>query len=121
MLFSKVIRVFLVIICITACQKITAQGNVYAVVVAISEYRQTNLNLPATTLNDADSMYSYLTSANGANTAAENIKLLKNTEATKANIKAALTEYFAKATEKDKVIFFSNNCNIPVSLSVTRR
>lgn len=107
MLFSKIsIKILLVAFCIIATLKITAQGNVYAVVVAIAEYKQTNLNLPATTLNDADSMYSYLTSANGANASAENIKLLKNADATKANIKAALNEYFARATEKDKVIFF---------------
>ena len=107
MLFSKIsIKILLVAFCIIATLKITAQGNVYAVVVAIAEYKQTKLNLPATTLNDADSMYSYLTSANGANASAENIKLLKNADATKANIKAALNEYFARATEKDKVIFF---------------
>lgn len=107
MLFSKIsIKILLVAFCIIATLKITAQGNVYAVVVAIAEYKQTNLNLPATTLNDADSMYSYLTSVNGANAPAENIKLLKNSDATKANIKAALNEYFARATEKDKVIFF---------------
>ena len=107
MLFSKIsIKILLVAFCIIATLKITAQGNVYAVVVAIAEYKQTNLNLPATTLNDADSMYSYLTSANGANASAEKIKLLKNADATKANIKAALNEYFARATEKDKVIFF---------------
>ena len=107
MLFSKIsIKILLVAFCIIASLKITAQGYVYAVVVAIAEYKQTNLNLPATTLNDADSMYSYLTSANGANASAENIKLLKNADATKANIKAALNEYFARATEKDKIIFF---------------
>lgn len=107
MVFSKIAaKIVLLVFCISAAQKLTAQGKVYAVVVAISEYQQTNLNLPATTLNDADSMYSYLTSATGANTPAENIKLLKNTDATKANIKTAITEYFARATEKDKVIFF---------------
>ena len=78
MVFSKTaVKILLIIFCISAAQKLTAQGKVYAVVVAISEYQQTNLNLPATTLNDADSMYSYLTSATGANTPAENIKLLK--------------------------------------------
>jgi uncharacterized caspase-like protein len=77
------------------------KSKLYAVVVGVSEYRQSENNLTYAH-KDALDMYNLFT----LQTAASNVKLLTNKEATGDNIIQVAKELFTKTNPEDIVIFF---------------
>jgi len=79
--------------------------NVYAVIVGVSNYinSDNNLQYPA---HDAYSFYDFLTSDNGGNIPTSNIQLLLNENATLTKIKLAMNTVFKNAGPNDVVYFY---------------
>lgn len=75
----------------------------YALIVGISEYQDAQINPLALPAKDARSFAGFLKDQ-GIKDA--NKKVLINTEATQANIRAALQEYLGKADSNDMIIFY---------------
>lgn len=75
----------------------------YAVIVGINAYKENPL---AYSINGARAFYDFLRSEKGGSVPAENICLLTDAQATKANIIASAEKLFSKAKERDRVIFY---------------
>ena len=86
-------------------ESIESEVNVYAVIVGVSNYIDSDLNLnyPA---HDAYSFYDFLTSDNGGNIPTSNIQLLLNENATMTKIKLAMNTVFKNAGPNDVVYFY---------------
>ena len=83
-------------------------GQTYALLVGVSDYAKLP---PEQKLlfadRDAELMQSYLQSARGGTVPAENIRLLRNQDATVAAVRNGIGEFLrARATENDTVILF---------------
>ncbi|MEZ4888389.1 MAG: caspase family protein [Chitinophagales bacterium] len=78
-------------------------ANTYAVIVGVADYPTNSLNY---TDDDAYKFYGHLRSSAGYSVPDENIILLMNREATKANIIAALEAVVRAATATDRIIFY---------------
>jgi uncharacterized caspase-like protein len=86
---------------------VLAYNNTYAVIVGVSDYQYDYFakDLPYT-LNEVEAVYSFLRSTKGGSVPAENICLLTDSNATKANIILRASTLFAKAKKNDRVIFY---------------
>ncbi len=78
-------------------------ANTYAVVVGVADYPSGALNF---TDDDAYKFYGHLRSVAGYSVPDENIILLMNREATKANMVAALEAVVKAAKSTDRIIFY---------------
>ncbi|MDN3514811.1 MAG: caspase family protein [Candidatus Brocadia sp.] len=78
----------------------------YAVVVGISDYKDTKIPDLKYADADAQAFYDFITSPIGGNFNKENIMLLKNGQATLKNVKLAVTNFLKKAVDADFVIIF---------------
>jgi uncharacterized caspase-like protein len=83
-------------------------NNTYAVIIAVEDYKvMTSLDGDLKyTVDDALKMTKFLMSKEGGRVPKENIYLLTNKKARKANIIYYTKQLFAKAKEGDKVIFY---------------
>jgi uncharacterized caspase-like protein len=77
------------------------KGNIYAVIVGVSEYQESENNLTYSH-RDAMEMYELLK----LQTATSNLKLLTNSQATKDNILSAMNSLFTQTKPEDIVILF---------------
>ena len=86
------------------------EGKTYAVVVGVSNYLLAGKPNQITNLKfcdeDANLFYSFLRSSAGGSVPKENIALLIDNEASKANILRQMDEMFAKSGPNDRVIFY---------------
>src|SRR3989337_2857600 len=78
----------------------------YAVVVGISDYKDTRIPDLKYADADAQSFYDFITSPIGGNFNKENVLLLKNEQATLKNVKFAITKFLKKAIDTDFVVIF---------------
>src|SRR5205814_6212288 len=86
----------------------SAEGQTYALLIGVSDYKllppDQRLEYPA---SDAESMYNYVRSARGGNVPENNIKLLRNSEATAAAIRTSIADFLrARAGKNDTVMVF---------------
>lgn len=90
-----------------ACLNIAAFSyeNTYAVIVGVSDYEDDGLDLNFAA-KDARCFYNFLMSEAGGSVPAENICLLLDSDATRANMIARSKELFSKAKKRDRAIFF---------------
>jgi uncharacterized caspase-like protein len=89
-------------------------SKIYAVIIGISSYQDSKLNL-AFADDDAELYYNFLRSPSGGSVAEQNISLLLNEKATRANIIKALNTQFSNAFEEDLVIIYIAAHGIPSS------
>ena len=99
---------------------VSAYNNTYAVVIGVADYKNYT---PGDgdlkyTINDARSFAEFLKSKKGGAVPEENIVLLIDAQASKANIVEKAKALFAKAKKDDRVIFYfsghgSKGCFIP--------
>lgn len=81
--------------------------NTYAVVIGIADYKYENTAPDLHwTINDAEKFVKFLKSDKGGNVPTENIYILKNDKAKKANIMKYARQLFEKANSEDRVIFY---------------
>lgn len=78
----------------------------YAVVVGISDYKDTKIADLKYADADAQSFYNFITSPIGGSFQKENVLLLKNEQATLKNVKIAITNFLGKAGDDDFVVVF---------------
>lgn len=79
-----------------------ASATTYAVIVGVEEYDSPKVNNLTASVDDAERVYTFFLQ----HTAAENLILLRNKEATKANILKAMQRLFAKAKADDMILFY---------------
>jgi len=90
-------------------------ANVYAVIVGVSTYKDTKMNLQYAD-DDANLFYNFLRSPFGGAVPEQNITLLLNENATRANIIKAVNNQFRNAFEEDVVIVYVASHGIPSAL-----
>lgn len=78
----------------------------YAVVIGISDYKDSRIPDLQYADADAQAFYDFITSPVGGNFNKENIVLLKNDRATLKNVKSAITNFLKKAIDTDFVVVF---------------
>ena len=83
-----------------------ASINRYAVIIGISEFKDTKIPALKYADQDAQSFCDYLVSPYGGSFNDKNIVLLKNKKATLKNVKNALTNFLKKANDNDFVIVY---------------
>jgi hypothetical protein len=81
-------------------------GTRWAVIIGISQYKDTRIPFLRYAASDARSFYDWLISPNGGKYAPARVKLLINTDATAENMKQALFEWLGQAIEEDVVTFY---------------
>ena len=105
---------FLFLLCIYQVATAQFAGNTYVVIASVKLYKDTmvcpNLSFPE---NDGNKLYNYLTSKTGGNVPEANVTKVFGNQATAENILAALKSTFAKATEKDRVLFYFSGHGAP--------
>lgn len=79
-----------------------ASATTYAVIVGVEEYDSPKVNNLTASVDDAERVYTFFLQ----HTAAENLILLRNKEATKVNILKAMQRLFAKAKADDMIFFY---------------
>ena len=86
---------------------VLAYNNTYVVIVGVADYQFDYFakDLPYT-LNETEAVYYFLRITKGGSVPAENICLLTDSDATKANIIIRASTLFAKAKKNDRVIFY---------------
>jgi uncharacterized caspase-like protein len=90
------------------------EGEVYAVIIGISEYQDERIPDLRFTVNDAQGLYDILTNFDYGRVHPENITLLLNEEATDRNIKRAIGKWLGRrATEDDTVIIYYSGHGAP--------
>jgi hypothetical protein len=89
-------------------------AKVYAVIVGVSDYHDKKMNLKYAD-DDARLFYNFLKSPNGGAVPDQNITLLLNTDATRANIIKAVNNQFKSAFEEDVVIVYMASHGVPSS------
>jgi uncharacterized caspase-like protein len=89
-------------------------SNIYAVIVGVSEYQDKNMNLQYADA-DARLFYNFLRSPNGGLVPEQNISLLLNKDASRANVIKAMNTKFRNAFEDDLVIVYIASHGIPSS------
>ena len=86
------------------------QGNIYALIVGISDYQDEKIKDLSFAHRDAEAFADYLSSPAGGSVPSENISFLVNEEATIGNIYAAKRNIQSKASKDDLVyIYFSGH------------
>ena len=85
-------------------------GTKWAVIVGISQYKDTRIAPLRYAAADARSFYDWIVSPSGGKYAPSRVTVLLDAEATGANIKKALFEWLAQAIEEDTVtIYFAGH------------
>lgn len=79
--------------------------NAYALVIGIANYQNIN-GLPPTVLNDAQEVHNLLVDPGLCGYDPVNVTLLKDQDATQANIRAALADLAARANADSTVVFY---------------
>jgi hypothetical protein len=79
--------------------------NAYALVIGIANYQNIN-GLPPTVLNDAQEVHNLLVDPGLCGYDPANVTLLKDQDATQANIRAALADLAARANADSTVVFY---------------
>lgn len=114
---KKFTILFTLLCCTTLSFCTTHQGyvNTYAVVVAIADYENYEEGGGDLRFSDDDAakFYEFLCDANGGKVPRDNISLLINQRATRANILRQLHEVFARATADDRIIFYYSGHGVP--------
>jgi uncharacterized caspase-like protein len=87
-------------------------SKIYAVVVGVSKFLDPKLNLTYAD-RDAKSYYNFLKSPAGGRVAEENISLLLNEKATRANIIKALNKQFRNASPDDMIVIYMASHGVP--------
>ncbi|MBK8349692.1 MAG: caspase family protein [Saprospiraceae bacterium] len=82
-----------------------SSGNIYALIIGISEYKHDSIRDLHFAHKDAEAFYEYLTSASGGMVPTANIRLLVNEQATVSNIYVA-KRWLETVPKKDDVVFF---------------
>ncbi|MCF6147708.1 MAG: hypothetical protein E3K37_03520 [Candidatus Kuenenia sp.] len=77
-------------------------GNIYAVVIGISNFFNEEYNLKYAA-SDAERFYRFLRSENGGKIQGNHIKFLTDSRATRAGVIEALTKFMGRATKEDTV------------------
>lgn len=90
----------------------TKLSKIYAVIVGVSHYQDKSMNLQYAD-DDAQLFYDFLRSANGGAVPTQNITLLLNEKATRANVIKALNTQFKNAYEEDLIIVYFASHGIP--------
>jgi hypothetical protein len=93
----------------------TKLANVYAVIVGVSKYKDPKMNLNYAD-DDATLFYDFLRSPFGGAVPEQNITLLLNENATRANIVKAVNNQFRNAFEEDVVIVYVASHGMPSAL-----
>lgn len=93
-------------------QSVNKLSKVYAVIVGVSEYKDSKMNLKYAD-DDAKLFYNFLRSPHGGAIPSQNVTLLLNAEATRANIIKAVNNQFKNAFEDDVVIVYMASHGIP--------
>lgn len=101
-------KILLLIVLTAIVQIVYSYENTYAIIVGVADYKNfTAYDGDLTwTINDANKFYAFLRSKQGGSVPAENIVLLTDSRASKANIIAKARTLFSKAKTNDRVIFF---------------
>ena len=86
-------------------QNALTTGNTYALIIGISDYKDSKIVDLKYAHRDADEFYSFLLSPAGGNVPPANIKLLKNQEATISNIYVA-KKWLESIPKKDDIVYF---------------
>jgi putative methionine-R-sulfoxide reductase with GAF domain len=79
--------------------------NAYALVIGIANYQNIN-GLPPTVLNDAQEVYNLLIDPNLCGYQPANVTLVKDQDATQANIRQALADLATRANAESTVVFY---------------
>ena len=90
-------------------------SKIYAVVIGVSQYQDSSLNLEYAD-DDAQLFYNYLKSPHGGSLPSNQITLLLNGKATRANIIKALNTQFKNAFEEDMVMVYIASHGVPSSM-----
>ena len=80
--------------------------KIYALVVGINDYSKTDATMLKYCVKDSDTFSAFLKSNIGGSLPKEQIILLKDSNATKENIRKSADQLFSKAESNDIVIFF---------------
>ena len=94
---------------------VTERTDIYAVVVGISRYQNTDVNNLRFADKDAQSFYDFLRSPAGGSVPGDHIKLLLNEKATHAEVLKNIDETLKRAFENDLVILYFANHGVPDS------
>lgn len=102
-----------------------AYDKTYAVIIGVADYKNFTKDDGDLkyTINDAMKFYKFLMSERGGSVPKENIVLLLNADATKANIIEKSKALFANAKSKDRIFFYfsghgSDDCFMPYDVTV---
>jgi hypothetical protein len=94
----------------SAVEKASIAGTRWAVIIGISQYKDTRIAPLRYASTDARSLYEWIVSPQGGRYALSMVKLLTDADATGANIKKALFEWLTQAIEEDTVtIYFAGH------------
>lgn len=88
----------------------------YALVVGLSKFREAKIAPLKYAAKDANDFYTYLISPNGGNFRKENVVLLTDKKATKANIADALDNIRARAEKDDLVMLYFSSHGTPPNI-----
>lgn len=89
----------------------------YALVVGIGKFRETAINRLKYPAKDAKDFYGYLVSRSGGNFKQDNVTLLTDAGATRANIAAALDRLRAAAQPDDLVLLYFSSHGTPPNIN----
>jgi uncharacterized caspase-like protein len=92
----------------TTTEYLSSKIQRWAVVIGVSEFKNSDKGIPPLRFADADAkiFYEFLQSPQGGGFPTSNMRLLINKEATKANMEEAVNVFLGKALEEDIVIIF---------------
>ena len=82
-----------------------SKGDIYALIIGISDYEDPKIKDLSFAHRDAEIFYDYLRSPAGGSVPKQNIKLLKETNATISNIYVA-KQWLEKSVEKNDLVYF---------------
>ncbi|HVF80771.1 MAG TPA: caspase family protein [Flavisolibacter sp.] len=103
--------VFFLVFFLQACVLVAQNGafskpKIYAVVVGVSSYSDSNIPNLKFAGKDAQAFYDFLRSPNAGSVPVDDMALLINTKATRSNIIRELVDKLTRATKEDLVIFY---------------
>ena len=90
-------------------------SKIYAVIIGVSQYQDSNIKDLKYAHADAQLYYDFLRSPQGGSVPEKNISLLLNEKATRGNIIKALNNQFKEAFEEDLVIIYIASHGLPSS------
>lgn len=91
---------------VSSVTSLTIQGQRWAIVIGISDYRDTRIPPLRYASKDAKSFYDWLISPSGGKYPPSNVRLIVNEDATGQTIKEALFSWLGRALTEDLVIIY---------------